>query len=145
MIKLIRQEKRRSADLEDVVADILVTVQSGQLVLARQVLQGLGHVDDEVDRFHLGSDEVLGVRRRVVFDDDLAVGRVDNEFALDRQAGHDLGLDGGACADPPHVHSHLTEHLHVHAATSPSHIVHVLSSRVSFASDGAGEVHFKSI
>ena len=83
------------------------------------MFHGLWHIDDEVDRFHLGSDEVLGVRGRVVLDDDLAVGRVDNEFTLDRQAAHDLGLDGGARADPSHVDAHLTEHLHVHAETSP--------------------------
>ena len=113
------------ADLDDDVAHILAAVQGGQLVLERQLFEGLGYLDEVVDRLDLGGDEVLGVRRWVVFDDHLAVSRVDDEFSLDRQAGHDVGFEGGAGADPSHVDAHLTEHLYVHAATitaSPSHM-----------------------
>ena len=93
-------------------------------------MQGLWHIEQDVDWLDLGRDKVDGVSGRVEFDNNFAVWWVHNDFALDRQAAHQLGLDTGAASNPPHVDAHVAEHLHVDAATT-SHAMQYSTKQVN--------------
>jgi len=109
---------RKISDLEDEAANVLTAVQRGKLVLEWKLLRRPRHVDDQVDRFDLGGQQVLAVRGWVVFHDNLAVSWVDNELALDWQVTQDVSPDSRASTKPSHVDSHVTEQFHVQAAST---------------------------
>jgi len=98
-------------------AYILFAEQRGHLTFERQLLQRLGHVNEQIDRLDLGGQQVHAVCGRVVLHDNLALRWVDDQLALDWQVAHDVSPDSRAAANPSHVDSHVTEQFHVQAAT----------------------------
>jgi len=106
------------SDLEDEAARVLASVDERQLVVEWKLLERAWDQEDKVERLDLGRDEVDVLRRLVVLDGQLAVLWVDDQLSLEWHAALQRGANLSAGANPPHVDSHVAEHLHVHAATA---------------------------